>query len=282
MGSQQLDAFIAGEGDDLLIYHHGTPAAGPIDAAIVEAAAEHGFRVAELVRPGYGSSTRQPGRIVADVVPLVEALADELGAKRFVTMGWSGGGPHALATAALSTRCAAAMCLAGVAPYGVDVDFLAGMGEDNIEEFTAALNGEAVLRPFLEEQCAVLSTITGTDVVEAIASLLPEVDQAFLTGAKGEEMATTFRWATQTVEGWLDDDFAFVEPWGFNLSAITIPVSIWQGAEDLMVPFAHGQWLARNIPTAKAHLLDGHGHLSLAQESLRPGFAQLRIAFDAS
>lgn len=280
---RRLDTFLQGEGDHLLIYHHGTPAAGPMDAAIIEAAAEQGMRVAELVRPGYGSSTRQPGRSVADVAPLVTALADHLGASRFVTMGWSGGGPHALATAALlPDRCAAAMCLAGVAPFGVGVDFLDGMGQDNIEEFGAALEGEQALRPYLQEQCAALSTITGPDVVAAIESLLPPVDQAFLTGEKGEEMATAFRWATQTVDGWLDDDVAFTRPWGFDLAAIRVPASIWQGEEDLMVPFAHGQWLARNVPTADAHLLSGHGHLSLAAESLRPGFAQLRAALDAA
>ena len=279
---RQLEAFVAGEGDHLLVYHHGTPAAGPIDVAIVEAATEQGMRVAELVRPGYGASTREPGRSIADVAPLVAALADALGAERFVTMGWSGGGPHALATAVLlPDRCAAAMCLAGVAPFGVDVDFLEGMGQDNIEEFGAALEGEHALRPYLEKQCAGLSQITGADVVAAIESLLPPVDQAFLTGEKGDEMAATFRWATQTVDGWLDDDVAFTKPWGFDLQDIRIPVSVWQGEEDLMVPFAHGQWLARTIPNADVHLLAGHGHLSLAAESLRPGFAQLRAALDA-
>ena len=102
----------------LLISHHGTPAAGPLDPALVGPARAHGLRVVELVRPGYGGSTRQPGRSIADVVPLVEALADHLDHDRFVTLGWSGGGPHALATAALLPgRCAAALSLAGVAPF---------------------------------------------------------------------------------------------------------------------------------------------------------------------
>ena len=115
----RLDYLVEGDGDALLVYHHGTPAAGPIPHDLITAAATHGFTLVELVRPGYGESTRQPGRSVADVVPLVEALADHLGHERFVTMGWSGGGPHAIATAALlPQRCAAALSLASVAPYG--------------------------------------------------------------------------------------------------------------------------------------------------------------------
>ena len=124
----RLDYLIEGDGSALLVYHHGTPAAGPVSQELTAAAAAHDFTVVELVRPGYGESTRQPGRTVADVVPLVEALADHLGHDRFVTMGWSGGGPHAIATASLLPhRCAAALSLASVAPYGQsDLDVLAG------------------------------------------------------------------------------------------------------------------------------------------------------------
>lgn len=277
----QLDYFVAGAGDALLVYHHGTPAAGPIGADMAEAATRAGFLVAELVRPGYGHSTRQPGRTVADVVPLVAALADHLGFDRFATIGWSGGGPHALATAALlPERCAAALSLASVAPYEAEgLDFLAGMGEDNIAEFGAALAGEVELEAFLAQAAGPLTSVTADEVVGALMSLLPPADQTFLTGEQAEAMAEELRWSLSTgFWGWFDDDMAFCRPWGFDLTAIARPVSIWQGSEDLMVPLAHGQWLAANVGGASAHLLEGHGHLSLSHEVFDAGFGQLRAA----
>ena len=277
----RLDYFIGGEGDALLVYHHGTPAAGPISPDMLAAAQRHGLVIAELVRPGYGHSTRQAGRTVADVVPLVSELADHLGFDRFVTMGWSGGGPHAIATAALlPDRCAAAMSLAGVAPYGEpDLDFLAGMGDDNIAEFGAAVAGPAELEAFLSAAVGELSTVTADQVVAALASLLPQVDQAYLTGGYAEEMAEELRWSVSTgIWGWFDDDVAFCLPWGFDLASVVSPVQVWQGSDDLMVPFTHGQWLVSHVGSAEPHLVEGAGHLSLADAAFDPGFAALRGA----
>ena len=267
----------------LLVYHHGTPAAGPLGDDLVLPAREAGLRIVELVRPGYGGSTRQPGRTVVDVVPLVTALADHLGHERFVSLGWSGGGPHVLATAALlPERCAAALCLAGVAPYDAEgLDYLAGMGEDNIAEFGAAVDGAGPLEAFLSEAGGALSAVTGPEVNEAMSSLLPEVDKAHLTGEEAEHLAAELRWSLSTgIWGWFDDDLAFVAPWGFDLSAIGVPVQVWQGSEDLMVPFAHGRWLAARIPTAEPVLVDGEGHLSLVPR-IGEGMAALRAHLDS-
>lgn len=253
-------------GAGLLVFHHGTPAAGPLDPDLVAPARAAGLQLVELVRPGYGGSTRLPGRSVADVAGMTAALADHLGHQRFVTLGWSGGGPHALATAALAPdRCAGAISLAGVAPYDAEgLDYLAGMGEDNIEEFGAAVESEAALQAFLEGAASVLADVTGDDVIDAMASLLPEVDRAFLTGESADRMAETFRWAVASgIWGWFDDDIAFVRPWGFDLDSIAVPVQVWQGSDDLMVPFAHGQWLAAHVPGATADLVQGEGHLSM-------------------
>lgn len=278
----RLDYFSSqGEGD-VLLFHHGTPAAGPIPRDLVEAAHVQGFTVIELVRPGYGHTTRMPGRTVVDVVPLVVELMDHLGADRFVTMGWSGGGPHALATVALlPDRCLAGMSLAGVAPFdAADLDFLAGMGQDNIEEFRAALAGEKVLEHWLQAALPSLRDVTADQVISSIQSLLPEVDQAYLTGEAAEEAAAEFRWSVaQGIDGWLDDDIAFTRPWGFDLGSIRRPVQIWQGTDDLMVPFAHGRWLVRNVPGAVAELRTGEGHLSLAAQAFAPAFAALRSEF---
>ena len=103
-----------------------------------------------------------------------------------------------------------------------------------------------------------------------LSGLTDEVDRAALTGEFAEVVAATFRRAViNGVGGWHDDDLAFARPWGFDLKAITVPVSVWQGAHDLMVPFGHGEWLAAHIPTAKAHLYPDEGHLSLAAQMAR-------------
>lgn len=277
----RLDYIVEGDGDALLVYHHGTPAAGPIPSEMRAAAEAHGLVIAELVRPGYGESTRQPGRSVADVAPLASALADHLGHERFVTVGWSGGGPHAIATAALlPQRCMAAMSLAGVAPYdAAGLDFLAGMGEDNIAEFGAALEGPEPLEAFLSDAAGALRDVTGDQVIDAMLSLLPAVDQAHLTGEAAEEMARELRWSlAHGIWGWFDDDLAFTQPWGFDLSAVPRPVQIWQGTDDLMVPASHGQWLAAHVSRSETHIIDGHGHLSLAAQACDQGFAGLRQA----
>ena len=267
----------------LLIYHHGTPVAGPMQQDLLAAARANNLQAVEVVRPGYGSSTRQVGRSVADIVPSVVELADHLGHETFATLGWSGGGPHAIATLALAGgRCRAAMSLAGVAPYDAPgLTFLDGMGQENLDEFGAALAGGDELAEYLAAQREDLRAITGPDVISALATLLPEVDRAFLTGERGREMATSLRWSVaQGIWGWFDDDVAFTQPWGFDLTAIDMPLSIYQGTEDLMVPPAHGRWLASAIPAAHSVIADGHGHLSMASECLDSGLARLREALD--
>jgi pimeloyl-ACP methyl ester carboxylesterase len=173
--------------------------------------------------------------------------------------------------ALLPGRTAGALLVACVAPYGVEgVDFLDGMGEANVEEFGAAERGEPALRANLDMQAAGLRDTDGPGVVEALATVLPEVDRAVLTDDFGDFMAGTMGEGLRTsVDGWLDDDLAFVRPWGFDLGAIEVPSFVWQGSADLMVPFAHGQWLAAHVPGATVHLDDGEGHLSLAHQMPR-------------
>jgi pimeloyl-ACP methyl ester carboxylesterase len=231
-----------------------------------EAVHRHGWRLVTVSRPGSARSTRLPGRTVADVVPDAVAVLDALGVGRFVVAGASGGGPHALACAALlPDRVDAAQAICSAAPYDADgLDFLAGMGDDNVIEFGLALEGEAALRPWLDEHMPALRTASAEQIVEELASILPEVDRACLRGDLGEQFARAMHSAASgTSDGWLDDDLAFTRAWGFDLAAIEVPVSLWQGTEDLMVPFSHGQWLAAHIPGVRSHLEEGEGHLSL-------------------
>jgi pimeloyl-ACP methyl ester carboxylesterase len=268
---RRLEYLTSGAADGRpLLFHVGTPNCAADFSLIREPAEALGLRLICYSRPGYGDSSEKPGRTVADAVSDATAVLDELGVAEFVTLGWSGGGPHALACAALlPQRCRAAATLAGAAPYGVPgLDFLAGMDEANVEEFTTATDGFDRLDGYLRSLRSHFSEVTAASVVEGLAGLLSEVDKQAMTGQLAEEMAATFRRTMAAgIAGWRDDDLAFVKDWGFALTDITVPVSVWQGQQDRMVPFAHGQWLAATIPGARAHLLPDEGHISLASQA---------------
>jgi pimeloyl-ACP methyl ester carboxylesterase len=264
---RDIDVLTAGPEDGLpLVVHEGTPIGLAVFPPTVEAAGKRGLRVIMAARPGYERSTPCPGRRVRDIAADVAQVLDALGADTFVTVGWSGGGPHALACAAcLPGRCLAAASVAGVGPYGVaGLDFLAGMGPENVEEFSAAVRGERDLTPYLETAAKPLRAITGEDVAAALGGLASDADKAALTGEYAATIAAGLRGAVSNgIAGWRDDDLAFVANWGFAFDAPAAPVAIWQGDQDRMVPYAHGQWLAAHIPGARAHLMPGEGHLTL-------------------
>lgn len=266
-GGRFLDVAVSGDENGFpLVFHHGTPGARHPFGAIAAAAAKRRLALVTFSRPGYGASSRHRGRAVADVVGDTAAVLDLLGARRFVVAGWSGGGPYALACAARLNGAAAALVIAGVAPFDAEgLDFLSGMGEENVVEFSAAVAGEATLRHHLEQIAPHLRAVTVTQITETLGSLLPRVDQAMLTDEFGEDMVTSFSDALRSgVDGWLDDDLAFVRPWGFDVSEVACPALLWQGSEDMMVPVAHGRWLAAAMPGATAHLEAGEGHLSIS------------------
>jgi pimeloyl-ACP methyl ester carboxylesterase len=251
------------EGGVPLVWHHGTPGHRLQASATAAACAERGLRLVTYSRAGAEGSTRNPGRSVADVAADVADVLDALGADRCLVAGKSGGGPHALATGALlGDRVAAVLSIAGVRPYGDG--FLDGMGEDNIEEFALALEGEHALRPFVERHREVMKDADPDTMAAELATLLPEVDRAVLTSEVGRDTVAGLRAGVQVVDGWIDDDLAFTRDWGFDLRDIAVPTYVWQGSADLMVPFAHGQWLAERIPGAVAHLEEGEGHFSIA------------------
>ena len=242
------------------------------------AAHERGLRLVTFSRPGYGDSTRQPGRRVVDAAADVATVLEHLGASRCLVAGMSGGGPHALATGArLPQQVAGVLCIAGVAPYDAKgLDFLDGMGQQNIDEFGLALRGEEAMRPTFEAEAVGLRDADPVGLIAGLATLLPDVDRAVLTDEFGEDMAASFAEAFRTgVDGWVDDDLAFAAPWGFSLAEIAVPTFVWQGSADLMVPFAHGQWLATHVPGASARLQPGEGHLSISVGALDQMFDEL-------
>ena len=221
-------------------------------------------------RAGYGRSTRRHGRCVADAVEDVIAIADELGFDRFGVTGGSGGGPHSLACAALHPdRVIRATCFVGVAPYGD-----AGLGHDawldrmdpeNVKEFRLALEGEEALREYVEAQQALAEERVAVDP----STLLDDYD---ISDSDREQLArpevmqvmreATAEWAFGGVGGWIDDDLAFTRPWGFEVSEIAVPVLVVYGSADVLVPAAHGEWLATHVPGCVVKVEEG-GHLGV-------------------
>jgi pimeloyl-ACP methyl ester carboxylesterase len=224
-------------------------------------------------RAGYGQSTRRPGRRVVDEVDDVVALADHLGFDRFGVSGGSGGGPHALACAALlPDRVARASCLVGVAPLGTPGlerdDWLAGMDPENVKEFGWAQAGEDVLTRELEALYEELKARVADDPARILEGFdLSDSDRAQLARPEVQQVVaeSTAEHSVHGVGGWVDDDLAVLRPWGFDVASISIPVLVEYGSSDVLVPAAHGKWLADNVPGCLIKI-DDAGHLGADPE----------------
>lgn len=250
-----------------VIFHHGSPSLG----RVYPRWEQDGVRLFGFDRSGYGDAPRRRGRSVADVVDEVVAFADAHGIEEFATWGISGGGPHALACAALlPDRVFAAAAIGSPAPFDADgLDWFAGFGEGNVVEFTAAQHGEVALRSLLEPTEGAQEAGGPAAFREALASLTSEVDREALSGELLDYLYGMMR-GPEVIHGWIDDDLAFVRPWGFDLDSIRTPVLIRHGEQDHFVPAAHAVWLAEHIPGAELRLTPDDGHLTLYEHGI-PG-----------
>lgn len=267
VGARTLAVLDAGAQDGPAVFAcHGTPGSALLWRGSVEDVEARGMRLISYDRPGYGGSDPHPGRNVAAAADDIAAIADALGIERFAVEGGSGGGPHALACGALlSDRVVGVACLAGVAPYPAEgLDWLEGMGQGNLDEFAAALAGREALEPFLREQANEILAAEPEELADALRSLLSPVDVAALTGEFAEYVVdATHRAIGESLEGWIEDDFAFMAPWGFELADIRVAVQLCQGGQDRMVPMTHGRWLADRVPGVEPFLSEGDGHLTI-------------------
>ncbi|TFC07010.1 alpha/beta hydrolase [Cryobacterium adonitolivorans] len=236
-----------------VLWHHGSPQTGALLEPLLAAAAQRSIRLLSYGRPSYGGSTPLPGRTVGSAAADVAAIADALNLGRFAVMGASGGGPHALASAALlPERVIAAACLAAIAPFDADgLDFFDGMASDGA--LRAALAG----RPAREHYQA---------TAEFDPASFVERDYAALGGDWASLGADVGKASAAGPDGLIDDDMAFVVPWGFDVTAISVPVLIAQGGLDRVVPPAHGAWLAHAIPNAERWDSADDGHISILNE----------------
>src|SRR2546421_7116385 len=264
------------------VVHDGTPGTRLRSRPAVDLLTRCGVRALVCDRPGYGGSTRLPGRSVADVVDDVARLADAQGWDRFATWGVSGGGPHALACAAMLpdrvTRCAAVVSIAPYAANGTDShaglderSWFTCMSPGNVEEFTAALVGEEAYRPIVERLGREAVAQAELDEPPLPAGYgLPESDlvemrRRFLEGGDGRLDRVRAAWL-DGVDGWIDDAIAMTRPWGFDIARTRVPVTIWYGPDDVLSPRSHADWLIAHVPGAEARELPG-GHM-LSEEML--------------
>jgi len=232
---------------------HGTPNIGPPPEPLFADAARLGLRWIGHDRPGYGGSTAHPGRDMASSARDVAAIADLLGIECFAVMGHSGGGSHALACAAhLPQRVLAAISVAGLAPYGADgIDWFAGMHPAGEASLRAALAGRAARMAY--EEAA------------------PEFDTTLFTDADWAALSGSWSWFDEVVgpaasggpAGLVDDDIAYVTPWGVDCARIAAPLLLLHGEQDRVVPLQHGQWLARHCPSAQLWRRPDDGHISV-------------------
>jgi pimeloyl-ACP methyl ester carboxylesterase len=241
------------DGQLAVFWHHGTPNIGAPPQPLFAAAARLGIRWVSYDRPGYGGSTPYRDRDVASAAVYVSCVADALGIDQFAVMGHSGGGPHALACGALlPERVLGVVSVAGMAPFGAEgLDWFAGMSDSGVASLRAAAEGRAAKESY---------EASGAEYDPEVFT--PE-DHAALSGA--------WSWVLEVVNpaveagpgGLIDDDLAYVAPWGFDPARVVAPVLLVHGSRDRVVPSSHGEWLARRCPSAELCLRPGDGHISI-------------------
>ena len=242
---------------------HGTPGSrvGPRPRAGV--LYRRGIRLLAYDRPGYGGSDRLAGRKVADAAADVETIADTLGLEHFAVVGRSGGGPHALACAALLPhRVTKVAVLVGIAPRDADgLEWHAGMTPANRRAYAVADTGMDRLTAWYEAHAAA-ARANPASMVDFLDPQLPQADRRVISdfGIKVMLEANFAEAFHESAAGWVDDTLAFIAPWGFALDSIETPVLLWHGSEDVFAPIAHSRWLAERIRHARLVVSRGAAH----------------------
>ena len=277
---QTVAYFDYGQSDDVVFLHHGTPSAGPFQPHIKRNADANGFRIIEVVRPGYGNSTAISDRSVNTVSQINLDIADALGIENFAIFGGSGGGPHALASGHLAgSRCIAQLIVAGLAPFDdPNFDFVAGMSEERREVSRRALTSMEDFEASLSEEATKMSSYDFDQIKEML-----DVDP---DNPISDERILSIQaiWQYSFIQGSIglrDDNLAFLKPWGFSLEEISSPVQLWAGTKDVDVPPAHADYLKRMIPNSELVIVEDKSHRTISEPANEAGFKWLRGFFDS-
>jgi pimeloyl-ACP methyl ester carboxylesterase len=244
---------------------HGTPGSrlGPRPRGAV--LHRLGIQLITFDRPGYGKSDRHKGRQVADAATDVLTIADAFGLDKFAVVGRSGGGPHALACAALmSDRLTRAAVLVGLAPQGaVGLDWYDGMTQFNVSEYMAAANGYQSLAARTEATAEAVR-VNPASLLASLHPEMPDSDRRVVAdpGIRAQLLETYTEALRTSADGWIDDVLAFKMPWGFDPASISVPVLLWHGAVDNFSPVSHAMWLAQRIASATVVVQAGAAHFS--------------------
>lgn len=260
---RQLEYSLHGEpGSRAVLFLNGTPfGVSSVPPVLRRAAERHGWAVLGISRPGYGESTPKPGRTVADVAVDVREVADRLGVESVVPLGFSGGGPHAVAVATLlGERCPALVLAAPLAPIdAAGLEFFDGMADLVRSAFDLARSAPEQGRSMLEAMRASTPHPAG-----AFAEMLTKEELERLgEGAEREVDEMLRRAFAHGVDGMADDYIAFTRPWGVDPARVACPTLIVHGDADTNVPLSHGSWLASRIPDARLDVLPGGVHLDV-------------------
>jgi pimeloyl-ACP methyl ester carboxylesterase len=241
-------------GPGAVFWLHGSPNVGSPPEPLFAAAEANGLHWVSYDRPGYGGSSPHDGRTIASAAADVAAVADALGIGRFAVFGHSGGGPHALACAALlPERVIAAVSVSAPAPFdAAGLDWFAGQSPGISAENRAAAAGRAALEAHWAQA-----------EPEGMAAFFTEADLAALGGRWSWVAGVADQAIQQGTEGLAEDALAAVRPWGFEPGAISVPVLIMHGAKDKMVPCAHGDWLADRCAAAESRTIPDAGHITV-------------------
>jgi len=251
------DTGAVSEGALTVLWHHGTPNIGAPPAPLFPDSARLNIRWVAYDRPGYGPSTPLPGRDIASAAGYAAAVADELDLGRFAVMGHSGGGPHALACGALlPERVLAVVSVSGPAPFGAaGLDWFAGMSAGGEASLRAAAQGRQAKERYEAES---------------------EFDEEMFTPADRAAFDGPWGWFGEVVGpaieagpgGLIDDDLAYVSPWGFEPGQVVPPVLLMHGGQDRVVPSSHGEWLAGHLPSAELRRYPDDGHISVLNSAV--------------